>query len=116
MVSLSLNPLGAPLWASGSMPNLKPAPQARTLASQKDKCVSICCLCSSLGVAVSQELPGFAFVTVPQDLGTQVSLASRVRHARGVPLGAATKKQPTRHAQANSRIYSSALECGRGGT
>lgn len=57
MVSLSLHPFGAPLWASGSMPNLKPAPQARALASQKDKCVSICCLCSSLGVAVSQELP-----------------------------------------------------------
>ena len=57
MVSSSLHPLGAPLWASRCVPNLKPAPRARAPASQKDRCVSVCCLCSSLRVAVCQELP-----------------------------------------------------------
>ena len=84
MVSSSLHPLGAPLWASRCVPNLKPAPRARAPASQKDRCVSVCCLCSSLRVAVCQELPFICYSPTGSRNTSVPGLQSQV--LKGCPL------------------------------
>lgn len=105
MVSSSLHPLGAPLWASRCVPNLKPAPRARAPASQKDRCVSVCCLCSSLRVAVCQELPFICYSPTGSRNTSVPGLQSQV--LKGCPLGSSHKKTGHQtHVHANSRIYS----------
>lgn len=68
MVSSSLHPLGAPLWASRSVPNLKPAPRARAPPLRKSN-VFPSAVCAVLcGWQSSRNY--LSFVTVPRDLGT----------------------------------------------